>query len=141
MNLPPSFVNIPEIIPRVKKEESVPPLQALQKVEEKVIKLLELAAKTCQRLGLTDATQQESLQELCEEYMLLLEEIQSSLRNHLRHLINNNPYRNSITIYGTKQDLELANMKTAIIQKLLLNVKQSLPQPNNDIIPLPLDST
>jgi hypothetical protein len=111
---------------------------------QKIIDLLDIAGQTCEKLSEIDANSQDELQDLCKRFVelckvrfpvpsLLLsypdfssQDVKLSMRDHLDHIIDNNPYRNVISSYGAKKGLEVAAMKTSLIHSQLQDLSLEL---------------
>lgn len=54
------------------------------------------------------------------------------MRDQLNYLIDNSPYRTSVTTYGAKKNLEIQTMKIDLLQQQLGQMRKSLALNNNN---------
>jgi ABC-type transporter Mla subunit MlaD len=107
------------------KNDNEETIEKLNQSEQRIVKLLEIASQTCQCLAAVDTQQEESLKQLIAEFFQLVKEIQNSLNDQLKYLIDNNPYMCSISNYGAKKDLEIATLKTELLSQQITFHKQN----------------
>jgi len=88
-------------------------IPSLQAVEEKLVKLLEIASKTCQELANTEQVDSRVISSLSIEYLNLIKEIKEALTTQISRVNDELPYQKSI--YGERKDLEILNMKVTVI--------------------------
>jgi ABC-type transporter Mla subunit MlaD len=108
------------------------PIDALKQLEQKIISLLETASQACDQLTALDEANSENIKKLIADYVGGVRDVQKGLRDQLNHLIDNSPYRTSVTTYGSKKNLEIQTMKIDLLQQQLAQMKKSLHLNNNN---------
>eukprot|EP01130_Rhizamoeba_saxonica_P018750 TRINITY_DN949_c0_g1_i3.p1 TRINITY_DN949_c0_g1~~TRINITY_DN949_c0_g1_i3.p1 ORF type:complete len:131 (+),score=29.22 TRINITY_DN949_c0_g1_i3:26-418(+) len=103
-------------------------LDELVELERKVLNILDIAARTCSSLSQYEATPQHEseLKDLSDAFIQNVYDIKAGLLNQISDLAHNEPYRNSISCYGQKKDLEIYHRKTELIHNQLENLSSIL---------------
>jgi len=101
-----------------------PSIPALQKIEQDILLLLDIAAQTCTELSKTEEDSKLKLEKLTREYLTHVKNVREGLETQIQRITVDTPYQNSI--YGAKKDAEISYMTAQVVHQELQDIKNYL---------------
>jgi len=110
-----------------------PSIVALQRVEQDILNLLDVASKACTELSKTGNESKSTLDQLSREYLTYVKNIREGLETQVQRITVDVPYQNSI--YGSKKDAEISYMTVQVVHNQLKDLSNYLEDKSPPIVP------
>lgn len=98
---------------------------------QRIIELVSLASATAQSLSTLDATNAIQVKSQAETFIRGCEDLKSQLMEHLKYVAAadvGTPYRNAVSTYSSRKDLDIAAQKTSVV---IAQLEAMIQSPSN----------
>jgi len=80
----------------------------------------------CEELSKIEPSSQAKIQDEVTKYVSTCQELRVTLLNQIGNLMENNPYKTTLSAYATKKDTEISHLKTVLLSEILEDMKEGM---------------